>query len=96
MLVNMVLMAMLITPAATEKATADLVAKHGESQRTRAQRGVAQVAQFWRAEDGDDAAFQEFVQTTAGGVLGGCVLAPGRSAGRLTGNVGHLSFGSGA
>src|SRR5205823_12790522 len=30
-----------------------LVSKYGEQQRTRAQRGIKQVAEFWRAEDGD-------------------------------------------
>ena len=35
--------------------------KYGEAQRPRIHRGLQQVAQFWRAEDGDDAAFQSFV-----------------------------------
>jgi hypothetical protein len=45
---------------------------------------------------GTQQVFQKFLETPARCFLGGCVLAPGRSAGRLTGNVGHLSFGSGA
>ena len=34
---------------------------HGEAARPRAERGVKQVAAFWRAEDGDAAALQRFV-----------------------------------
>lgn len=41
--------------AAAKKA---LIAKHGEAQRARIERGVAQVAALWRAEDGD---LQKFV-----------------------------------
>nr|WP_199243003.1 hypothetical protein [Vitiosangium sp. GDMCC 1.1324] len=35
----------------------ELVARHGEAQRARIERGVDQVATLWRAEDGDLAAF---------------------------------------
>lgn len=38
----------------------ELVAKYGEAQRDRAHRGLQQVAQFWRAEDGDSAVFASF------------------------------------
>jgi hypothetical protein len=38
----------------------ELVAKYGESQRARVQRGLHQVAEFWRAGDGDAAAFEDF------------------------------------
>ena len=38
-----------------------LVAKYGESQRARALRGLHQVAEFWRAEDGDAATYEDFV-----------------------------------
>jgi hypothetical protein len=37
-----------------------LVAKHGEQQRERIRRGLRQAGQFWRAEDGDAAAFSDF------------------------------------
>jgi hypothetical protein len=37
-----------------------LVAKHGDAQRERIERGVAQAASLWRAEDGDTAAFTAF------------------------------------
>src|SRR3954469_14898201 len=53
--------------AAAEKAVAvdqaalvsALVQKHGEPSRARAERGVKQVAAFWRAQDGDIKAFVE-------------------------------------
>jgi hypothetical protein len=51
------------TPESIQKLEAELIAKHGEAQRPRIQRGIRQVAQFWRAEDGDDAAFQDLVRT---------------------------------
>jgi hypothetical protein len=47
----------------TEKLETELVAKYGEAQRPRVQRGLKQVAQFWRAEDGDQAAFESLVRT---------------------------------
>ena len=51
----------------TVKLEAALVAKYGEAQRARAHRGLRQVAEFWRAEDGDAAAFEEFVNTNFAG-----------------------------
>jgi hypothetical protein len=45
----------------------ELVAKYGEAQRARAHRGIQQVAKFWRAEDGDAAAFRDFVSTNFAG-----------------------------
>jgi hypothetical protein len=47
----------------TEKLENELVTKYGEAQRPRVQRGLEQVAQFWRAEDGDQAAFESLVRT---------------------------------
>jgi hypothetical protein len=46
-----------------QKLETELVAKYGEGQRARLQRGMRQVAQFWRPEDGDAAAFEELVRT---------------------------------
>jgi hypothetical protein len=46
-----------------QKLETELVAKYGEGQRARLQRGMRQVADFWRAEDGDRAAFEELVRT---------------------------------
>jgi len=39
-----------------------IVQKHGEAARPRAERGVRQIAAFWRAEDGDAAALRAFVE----------------------------------
>ncbi len=44
-----------------------LVEKYGEAQRERIQRGMKQVASFWRAEDGDATTFEDFVQTNFAG-----------------------------
>jgi len=41
------------------KLESELVASHGEGQRARIQRGLAQAASFWREADGDAAAFEE-------------------------------------
>jgi hypothetical protein len=46
-----------------QKLETELVAKYGEAQRPRLQQGMKQVAQFWRAEDGDAAAFETLVRT---------------------------------
>jgi hypothetical protein len=59
-------MSITLTAAAQTKlpldaAEADLVAKYGEGQRARAHVGVQQVAQFWRAEDGNPSEFRTFV-----------------------------------
>ena len=45
-----------------DKLETELVAKYGEAQRPRLRRGMSQVASFWRAEDGDTAAFEQFVR----------------------------------
>src|SRR5688500_4467894 len=63
------LRAILASPASAQnqesmqKLEAELVARYGEGQRARLQRGMKQVAQFWRAEDGDNAAFEALVRT---------------------------------
>lgn len=49
--------------AASDKLEAELVAKYGEAQRKRVQRGLAQTASYWRTEDGNAAAFEDFVRT---------------------------------
>src|SRR5579862_8683256 len=43
----------------TSALVSGLVQKHGEAQRARIERGVKQVAAYWRAEDGDLKAFVE-------------------------------------
>ena len=40
----------------------ELTAKYGEQSRSRLQRGMRQVLQFWRDEDGDKTAFEQFVR----------------------------------
>ena len=42
---------------------AELVARHGEEQRSRIRRGLRQVAGLWRAEDGDAEALRAFANT---------------------------------
>src|SRR5687767_14620720 len=56
---------MLAAPAVAQQSPLEneLVAKYGEAQRPRLQRGMKQVAQFWRAEDGDQAAFEDVIRT---------------------------------
>ncbi|UCC75181.1 MAG: hypothetical protein JSV86_11735 [Gemmatimonadota bacterium] len=41
----------------------ELVARYGGEQRARLRRGMGQVADFWRAEDGDRGEFESFVRT---------------------------------
>ena len=53
--------------AAVTKAESELVKKYGDSQRGRAHRGLKQMSEFWRAEDGDSAAFVEFATTNFAG-----------------------------
>ncbi len=53
--------------SASLRLTQDLVAQHGEGQRARVQRGLRQVRAFWRAEDGDDRAFDAFVRAQFAG-----------------------------
>ncbi len=50
-----------------DQVQSDLTAKYGEAQRPRIERGLKQVARFWRAEDGDAAAFQEFAAANFAG-----------------------------
>lgn len=45
-----------------EKKIAELIEKHGESNKFRIERGVEQVAQFWHAEDGSKEDFETFCE----------------------------------
>lgn len=45
----------------------ELVRRYGEAQRERAHRGLTQVTQFWRAEDGNANVFEQFVLTNFAG-----------------------------
>ena len=51
----------------SNKLEAELASKYGEAQRVRAARGLRQVSSFWREEDGDAAAFGEFVRANFAG-----------------------------
>lgn len=53
--------------SSTQELEAELLAKHGESQRVRLQRGLHQVGEFWRSGDGEQTAFEEFVRTNFAG-----------------------------
>jgi hypothetical protein len=45
----------------------ELITKYGDQQKPRIERGLLQVSEFWRTEDGDEAAFEEFVRTNFAG-----------------------------
>ncbi len=49
------------------KLETELTTKYGELQRPRIQQGLKQVAEFWRSEDGDAAAFEVFVRENLAG-----------------------------
>jgi hypothetical protein len=49
------------------KLQTELIAKYGNQQKPRIERGLRQVSEFWRAEDGDEAVFEEFVRTNFAG-----------------------------
>lgn len=53
--------------SAATKMESELVAKHGAAQSARIQRGLKQVADFWRAEDGEQKVFEEFIRTNFAG-----------------------------
>ncbi len=55
-------MSTVATAAQPDPLIAELVARYGEAERPRIERGLAQVDAFWRAEDGDRAARDEFVR----------------------------------
>jgi len=61
------LMAGLISTMSVSQIQNELVAKYGEAQRPRIERGVRQVAEFWRPEDGDASVFEDLVRTNFAG-----------------------------
>lgn len=61
------LVAGMLSAQTTATPERDLVSSYGEAQRARIQRGLRQAASFWRAEDGDDKAFQDFALTQFAG-----------------------------
>jgi len=52
---------------AQDKLQSELAAKYGEAQRERVRRGLKQVGEFWRKDDGDQAAFESFVRPNCAG-----------------------------
>ncbi|MGE5110893.1 MAG: hypothetical protein ACM3JB_08570 [Acidobacteriaceae bacterium] len=53
--------------SAVAKSEAALLAKYGEGQRARVQRGLRQVSEFWTEKDGNAAQFEEFVTANFAG-----------------------------
>jgi hypothetical protein len=53
--------------ASIAKLQTELTAKYGPQQQPRIERGLHQVSEFWRADDGDAAAFEDFVRTNFAG-----------------------------
>jgi hypothetical protein len=51
----------------TSKLETELAKKYGEKQQPRIHRGLLQVSEFWRAEDGSAAEFEDFVNTNFAG-----------------------------
>lgn len=45
----------------------ELVSKYGEGERTRVDQGLKQTAEFWRTEDGDAPAYEDFVRANFAG-----------------------------
>jgi hypothetical protein len=79
-----------IKPAAA-KLENELVAKYGDSQRARAQRGLKQVCDFWRASDGDQAAFEAFVLKSFAGDPAALDTMFGRFQSMLEQAFGHMN-----
>jgi hypothetical protein len=53
--------------ASMSKLQSELVTKYGEGQAIRIRRGLHQVVEFWRPEDGDTAVYEEFVRKNFAG-----------------------------
>jgi hypothetical protein len=45
----------------------ELIAKYGQPEQARIKRGLRQVSEYWRAQDGDAAAFEDFARTNFAG-----------------------------
>src|SRR5262245_24738157 len=55
------------TRASRAKLSDELSAKHGAAQLPRIERGLRQAAEFWREEDGDALAFEDFARANFAG-----------------------------
>src|SRR5271157_5388033 len=51
----------------TTQLEAELTAKYAKSEQPRIQRGLLQMSEYWRAQDGDAASFEEFVRANFAG-----------------------------
>ncbi len=45
----------------------ELIARYGESQKDRIERGIGQMADFWRKDDGDEKVFEDFIRENFAG-----------------------------
>src|SRR5215467_13715751 len=50
-----------------EKLQSELLKKYGDGQKARIDRGLHQIGEFWRTDDGDAATFEDFVRTNFAG-----------------------------
>ena len=53
--------------SASQKLESELVKNYGEPQHKRIKQGLFQISEFWRAEDGDAAVFEDFVSANFAG-----------------------------
>ena len=73
-----------------EGLTKELTDRYGDAQRVRIERGLGQVASFWRSGDGDTEAFESFVRTNFAGtpeVLDAMFMRFERNLEALDGNM---------
>jgi hypothetical protein len=77
--------------SARAKLESGLVMKYGESQRPRVERGLKQISEFWRASDGDQAVFEEFVDRNFAGDSAALDVAFGRFESLLEQAFGHMA-----
>jgi hypothetical protein len=76
--------------SAVEKLEGELVAEYGESQRSRAERGLKQMSDFWRESDGDQKVFEEFVGRNFAGDQASLDTMFGRFERLLEKAIGHM------
>jgi hypothetical protein len=77
--------------AAAGKLESDMTAKYGEAQRSRIQRGLKQVAEFWGDADGDQAAYEGFIQKNFAGDQAALDTMFGRFEYLLEQCMGHMA-----
>jgi hypothetical protein len=76
---------------ASSKLENGLVKQLGESQRSRLQRGLKQVSEFWRESDGNKPVFEEFVRTNFAGDQASLDTMFGRFEYLLEQSLGHMN-----